>query len=128
MVASACQMDDGVKARSAFRKLRGGEQRARLMVSCRKRQIDVRAKGDGPTAPELVRKAKQALESGDAAAAVELARTSNNMERTQEAILLLGRAHCELEQVEDARALLRHLPVEAQPELETLCRERGVEL
>lgn len=121
MATSACAMDDGVKARSAFRKLVGGDRRSRVMVDCRERGVDVSAKGDGPTPAEMLRQAERALAAGDADKAEELARDSNRLERTQEAILLTAVAACAGGRVDRAVSLRRHLSSANRKTLKARC-------
>lgn len=121
MATSACAMDDGVKARSAFRKLVGGDRRSRVMVDCRERGVDVSAKGDGPTPAEMLRQGERALAAGDADKAEELARDSNRLERTQEAILLTAVAACAAGRVDRAVSLRRHLSSANRKTLKARC-------
>lgn len=121
MATSACAMDDGVKARSAFRKLVGGDRRSRVMVDCRERGVDVSAKGDGPTPGEMLRQGERALAAGDADKAEELARDSNRLERTQEAILLTAVAACAGGRVDRAVSLRRHLSSANRKTLKARC-------
>ena len=121
MATSACAMDDGVKARSAFRKLVGGDRRSRVMVDCRERGVDVSAKGDGPTPAEMLRQGERALAAGDAEKAEELARDSNRMERSQDAILLTAVAACARGRVDRAVSLRRHLSSENRKTLKARC-------
>lgn len=121
MVNAACAMDDGVRARSAFRKLTGKDVRSRVMVSCRERSIDLAAPGDGPTPAELLRAAERALEAGDLSKAADLARTSNRSERSQAAILLSARVACAAGKLEKVASLRRHLKRAARRTLAEHC-------
>jgi len=121
MAMAACAMDDGVKARSAFRKLVGGDRRGRVMIDCRKRSVDVTAKGDEPTPEEILRQAERALAAGDPDKAEELARASNRVERSQPAILLTAVAACAGGRVDRAVSLRRHLSSANRKTLKARC-------
>lgn len=109
LALAACSIEDGVKARSAFRKLRGSDYRSRVIIACRKVDIDVTAKGDGPTGAELVRQAKRALAAGDHKAALRLARGANRLETSAAARLVMALAACAGGDLERATALHRHV-------------------
>jgi hypothetical protein len=121
MVSAACAMDDGPRARSAFRKLRGGDQRSRVMIACRDRGIDLWARVDGPTASELLVVAQRQLAEGDLVHALETARESNHVARNNGALLVMGIVECRLGNAEEAAELERHLPPRMRTELETAC-------
>jgi len=121
MVSAACAMDDGPRARSAFRKLRGGDQRSRVMIACRDRGIDLWARVDGPTAGELLVVAQRQLAEGDLVHALETARESNHVSRSNGALLVMGIVQCRLGHAEEAAELERHLPPRMRTDLETAC-------
>ncbi len=121
MVSAACAMDDGPRARSAFRKLRGGDQRSRVMVACRERGIDLWARVDGPTAGELLVVAQRQLDEGDYEHALQTARESNHVARNYGALMVMGIAQCKLGRPAEAEALERHLPPRMRRDLQIAC-------
>ncbi|MEM6993158.1 MAG: hypothetical protein AAF721_21775 [Myxococcota bacterium] len=121
MALAACAMDDGVKARSAFRKLKGGDVRKRVMIACRRSSVDLTAKGDDPTPAALVRAARRALAAGDHAKALELARKSNRIERSQDAVFVTALAACAAGDLEKAISTRRHLGKARKKQLAERC-------
>ena len=128
MVLEACKMDDGPRARAAFRKLGPTELRKRAYVACREVKINVRADAKGPTAAELVRRAQRLLDAGDTKLAFETARAANRMERRADAVVVMGIASCSQGETKRAEGLLRHLGPEATPTLVDGCKAVGVAL
>ncbi|MBL4688239.1 MAG: hypothetical protein JKY37_26870 [Nannocystaceae bacterium] len=109
MAKAACALDDGVNARSAFRKLKGGDVRSSVMIACRKTSVDLTAKGDEPTPAALVRKAERAMAAGDLETAAELARKSNRLERSQAALLVGALTACAGGDLDKTISMRRHL-------------------
>jgi hypothetical protein len=121
MVEAACEMDDGPRARTAYRKLRGADPRSRAMLFCRPLGIDLWARGNGFTASEMLRVAQRQLAAGDTAEALESARESNRLGRSNEALVVMGIALCKLGRVGEIAELQRHLPASALTDVETAC-------
>lgn len=121
MATAACALDDGVKARAAFRKLTGGDVRKRVMIACRSSAIDLNATTDQPTPAELLRAAERALDAGDHETAVTLARKSNRLERSQAAVYIIALAECAAGDKEKAASMRRHLNKARQTALAERC-------
>jgi hypothetical protein len=128
MALAACRMDDGAKARSAYRKMREREGRKKVFWECRATEIDLSWAGSGYTPGELVRLATRALDTGDAETALDLARTSNETDRSDAALLVMGRAYCALDRAPKAARLLRHLTKASRQRLTDACRNAGHEI
>jgi serine/threonine-protein kinase len=82
--------------------------------------------------PEAVRQdleeAEQALNSGDVDKALRFARRTLSTQRTEAAILLMGRAYCHLHDLSNAKAQWRNLSKQGQGKLRTYCSKYDVEL
>ena len=128
MAKAACDLDDGVQARSAFRKLAGRPARKRVYHHCTAREINLWYAGNTATPEEMLRQAERELAGGDAAAALETARKSNMTERSAAAVIVMGAAQCALERPAKAHALLRHLRPKDRPVLLARCKDAGFEL
>jgi hypothetical protein len=84
------------------------------------------------TIPEAVRQeleeARRALDSGDYAKAIRVAQRTLSTQRTEAATLLIGKAHCHLRDLSNARAQWRNLSKRGQSELRTYCSKHDVSL
>lgn len=127
MVKLSCAMDDGVRARSAFRKLGARELRVEALLACKKTEIDPTLSADGPTPAELARKARRQLQAGDAAAAMSTARESNRLERNPAALVVMTLAACALSDADEARRLRRHVKRDDRAEVDEGCRAHGID-
>lgn len=128
MILAACADDDGALARESMRKLKGKDQRSEAIITCRKRGVDVLANVKSYTGPEYLRRAQRAMEAGDAAKALELARASNKVERSGGATSLMTLAACILGDAEEARRMLPHVPKKRRPEVIEQCTAKGIAL
>jgi type IV secretory pathway VirB10-like protein len=88
--------------------------------------------GKAETIPEAVRQeleeARRALDSGDYAKAIRVAQRTQSTQRTEAATLLIGKAHCHLRDLSNARAQWRNLSKRGQSELRTYCSKHDVSL
>ncbi len=125
---AACELGDGASARAAFRRLAGPPVRTEVFRHCGRKGVDLRAKGDGPTPGELLAQARRAVAAGDDAKALELARASNRMRRSADALLLMGTTSCRGGDGPAAADLLRHLARDSQRELISACAAAGVRI
>lgn len=128
MTQAACDLDEGPWARDAYRKLKGKALRGQAMSHCQHAGVDLLAKVDGYTAPELRRRAEEALARGDTSEAIRLGRASNKVERNSAAMEIATQAACRSGDAETAAALLRHVSKKARPPLVEQCGKAGVTL
>ncbi len=128
MAIAACELDEGPRARAAFRKLVGRAARTKAMVTCRAAGVDVTSTVDGYTGGELLAQARAALAAGDAKTALDKAHASNKVERSSEAVLVKGLAACSLGDADQAQRLLPHVSVKARARLVEGCAAQGITL
>ncbi|MEM9458300.1 MAG: hypothetical protein AAGF11_29255 [Myxococcota bacterium] len=128
MTIAGCALREGPLARAAFRKLKGRALRTQAIVECRELDIDVTAKTEGYTGPELLAQAQRALEAGDVQTAFEKAHASNKVSRSNKAIQLRARTACSLGNAAEARRMLPHISKKSRPAVIAHCREAGIEL
>ncbi len=128
MTVAACSMDEGPKARNAFRKLKGRELRSQAMVACREADVNVTSNVSGYTGGELMAQARYAFDKGKYEAAYDKAHASNKVERSSDALLLKGRAACKLGRDAEAKRLIPHISKKARATLIESCKADGVEL
>ncbi len=101
--------------------IRGGEEELR---------------SDAPTAlstssteaRDLVHRARVAEQGGDQTEAYRLASESYELERTVEALEVMGRSACRLKEREMATWIHGNLPAQARPQVRALCEEAGISL
>ena len=125
MAMAACLMDDGAKARGAYRKVQGRTSRRRVFWTCKAAGVSLKYDQPGYSQVELIRHGRRKLAHGDAKAALELGRQANRMGRSDPAILLMGKAFCALGKLSGARKMLLHVNRTRKPELLASCREHG---
>ena len=128
MARAACCLEDGAKARSAYRKLKGGDARGSVLRECKARAIDLGYKGDGYTTEEMLRNARRALEAGDFRKALEDAKQSNREERSKHALLVMAQAACELRDEKQARYYVGMLRLGDRAPVEARCAKTGISL
>ncbi|MCA9709597.1 MAG: hypothetical protein KDK70_27410, partial [Myxococcales bacterium] len=128
MAKAGCAMQEGPKARAAFRKLKGRAARSEAIVACREAGVDVLAKAEDYTGPELLAQARRALAAGDAKTALEKAHASNKVERSSAASLVKALAACALGDAAEAKRLQPHVSKKDRPELHAQCKARGIAL
>jgi hypothetical protein len=128
MVLSACEMDDGAKARQAFRKLKGTQERSSAMASCSERNIDLTLKISGPTPAELLVQARRKLAASDFQGAYDLAKDSNSRQRDSEALSVMAQSSCGLGETETADRLRGMLLPKERDTVTAFCAKVGAEL
>ncbi len=128
MVVAACEMDDGPKARVAYRGLKGPQLREQIRSDCADSPVDLRADSLEYTEDELARQAERALAAGDTEAAMKLARASNKLQRNKDALALIVRIACADADADTAVKMLRHVADDDREPLRRDCAARGVTL
>jgi len=79
-------------------------------------------------AMELVRRARAAEKAGEVEEAYKLANASYESERTVEALEIMGRCACQLDDAEMARWIYDHLPLTSRPHVQRICHRTGLNL
>lgn len=128
MALAACEMKDGALARAAFRKLKSPPIRTEVYTLCRARAVDVRANVSGYTPGELLVKARRELDRGEHDRAYELARSSNKLSHSSDALALMATCACHEHDAADARHLVDLLPGARKREVLDACKAAGTDL
>lgn len=125
-IVAACQERDGVGARRRFRALRGSEPRREALAGCQEYGIDLNADTAGPTAGEYLQMAEAAYAEGAIARAYLLARNSSRQERTTDALMLMGKAACDLGETDKVDHVHGMLMPKDKRKLQRYCVRKGV--
>jgi|GEM_PF-5366997 len=130
MTQAACQMDDGPKARIAYRKLVGGDVRAKAATACKQRGIDLLALAaeGGLTAIELYEQARAAADDNDWKNAFLLSKQSARVERRTESLQLMALSACKLGDEKNARWVLNMLKLRDRSSIIEACKDKGIAL
>lgn len=127
-IVGLCQERDGVEARRLFRALRGSEPRKAVLHGCTEYGIDLNADSAGPTAAEYLAMAQEAYAAGDIGRAYLLARNSSREERSTDALMLMGKAACDLREPDKVDHVHGMLMPRDQRKLQRYCLRNGVRL
>jgi hypothetical protein len=128
MTVAACKLEDGVKARAAFRKLVGGSVRAEVAEACQAVGVELQAQAEGATAAELYARAKLAADAGDWKTAFDLAKQSSRKDRNVNALRLLAISACKLKNEKWANRIAKMLIPDMRKQVVAQCAADGVEI
>ena len=96
-------------------------------MACKATDVDPTLSIEGPSAEELVRKARRELQAGDPAAAMETARESNRMRRSSDALVVMMLSACAQSDAEEARRLRKHVARDDRAEVDAACAAKGID-
>ncbi len=128
LILAACDLVRGGPARRAYRTLASEEARTQVRTHCSERGVDLTLRTRDDTAPELLAQGRAAFAAGDTARANVLARKSQRLNRSPDAVLLMGRSSCKLGDAKMARYAASQLRLKVRKTLAAECQANGIDL